>query len=63
MNLTYLDLNLNIKAHEETKANGTERLYKLKVAKRFEHRIFEIFILEVTNNLLLWLFLALLSIY
>ena len=68
MNLPYcqlnfgLNLDLNIEAQEETKANGIERLYKLKVAKRFEHIMFAIFILEVANGLLLWLFLYLLSI-
>ena len=41
MNLPYgqinfgLDLDLDIEAQEETKAKGTERLYKLKVAIRF----------------------------
>ena len=68
MNLPYnqlnygLDLNLNIGAQEEKKANGTKRLYKLKVAKQFEYIIFIIFILESTNCLLLWLFIYLLSI-
>ena len=57
-----LNLDLDIEAKEETKANGTERIYNLKVAKRFEHIIFGIFILEVANGPLLWLFLYLLSI-
>ena len=41
MNLPYsqlnfgLDLDLDIETQEETKANGSERQYKLKVAKRF----------------------------
>ena len=57
-----LDLDLDIEAHEETKAHGTNKLYKLKVAKRFEHIMFAIFILEIVNGVLLWLFLNLLSI-
>ena len=35
-----LNLDLDIEAQEETKANGIARLYKLKVAKRFEHIMF-----------------------
>ena len=68
MNLPYgqlnfgLDLDLDIKAQEWSKANGTKILYILKVAKRFEHIIFGIFILKITNGLILWLFLNLLSI-
>ena len=59
MNLLYgqlnfgLDFDLDIEAQEETKANGTERLYKLKVAEKFVHIILKIFVLEVTNCLLL----------
>ena len=30
-----LDLKINIDAQEETKAHGTDELYKLKVAKNF----------------------------
>ena len=68
MNLPYdqlnfaLDLDLDIKTQEETKANGTDRLYKPKVAQRIEHIIFGFFILEVTNGFLLWLFIYLISI-
>ena len=45
MNLSYgllnfgLDFELDIETQEETKANGSERLYELKVAKRFVHNI------------------------
>ena len=48
-----LDLKLNIEAQEETKANGIERLYQLKVAQNIEHLIFRFFVFEVTNGLLL----------
>ena len=51
-----LDLDLDIEAQEKTKAHGRQRLYKLKVAKRFEHIIFGIYILQYANFLLLWLF-------
>ena len=50
MNLPYdhlnfgLDLDLDIEAQEITKANGTERLYKLMVAKRFKHNIWNYYI-------------------
>ena len=57
-----LNLDLDIEAQEETKANGIEKLYKLKMDKRFEHIILGSFILEVANGLLLLLFLYLLSI-
>ena len=57
-----LNLDLDIEAQEETKDPGTDKLYKLKVAKRFEHIMFAIFILEVANGFLLCLFLYLLSI-
>ena len=46
-----LDFNFDIKIQEKTKTNGFKKLYKVKVAKRFEHIIFKIFISEVTNNL------------
>ena len=51
-----------MKAQEEIKDPGTDKLYKLKVAKRFEQIMFAIFILEVANGCLLCLFLYLLSI-
>ena len=44
-----LNFDLDIEAQEETKASGIEKLYKLKVAKRFEHIMLEIYILEVAN--------------
>ena len=46
-----LNLDLDIEAQEETKNPGTDKLYKLKVAERFEHIMFAIFILEVANYL------------
>ena len=46
-----LHLDLDIDVQKQTKANGINNLYKLKVAKRFEHIIFAIFILAVVNNL------------
>ena len=54
-----LDLNLDIEAQKETKSHGTDKLYKLKMAKKFEHIMFAIIILEVVNGVLLWLFLYL----
>ena len=32
-----LNLDLDIEAQEETKVPGSDKLYKLKVAKQFEH--------------------------
>ena len=52
-----LNLDLDIEAQEEIKANGTKILYKLKVTKWFEHKIFKSFLFDVANGLLLWLFL------
>ena len=57
-----LNLDLDIEAQEEKKDPGTDKLYKLKVAERYEHIMFVIFILEVANGFLLCLFLYLLSI-
>ena len=45
-----LYLDLNIEAFEKTEDFGTNKLYKLKVAKTFEHIIFAIFIYEVANG-------------
>ena len=44
-----LDLDLDIEAQEETTVNGRHRLYKLRVAKRFEHIIFGIYIFQYAN--------------
>ena len=50
MNLPYgqlnfgLELDLDIDSQEETKANGIDRRYKLKVAKRFEHNVCNFYI-------------------
>ena len=57
-----LNVDLDIEAQEETKDPGTDKLYMLKVAKRFEHIMFAIFILKEANGFLLCLFLYLLSI-
>ena len=57
-----VNVDLEIEAEEETKANGTDKLYKLKVAQSIKHIIFRCFILEVTSGLLFRLFLYLLSI-
>ena len=45
-----LSVDLDIEAQEETKAHGTDKVYKLKVTKKFEHIMFAIFILEETNG-------------
>ena len=57
-----LNLDLDIETQEKTKAHSTDKLYKLKVDQWFKHIIVEIFIVEVVNGLLLWLFLYLVSI-
>ena len=44
------ELDLDIELQQETNAYRHERLYKLKVAQRFENIIFEIVILQVTNK-------------
>ena len=68
MDTPYSQLNLNLnldlerEAQQETKANGTEKVYKLKMSKRFEHIIFKIYTLKVANCFLLWQFLYLLLI-
>ena len=51
-----LDLDLDIKTQKETNSHGRQRLYKLKIAKKFKHIIFEIYILQYANFLLLWQF-------
>ena len=51
-----LDLDLDLESQKETKAHDCLRVYKLKVATRFEHIIFGFYILQVANFLLLWLF-------
>ena len=62
MNRLYGQLNLGLnfdldkEAQNETKDPGTNKLYKIKVAKRFEHIMSAIFILEVANGVLLCLF-------
>ena len=48
-----LNLDLDKNAQKEIKANGTNKLYKLYIAKKFKHIIFGLFILEVGNGLLL----------
>ena len=54
-------MDLDIESQEETKADGIEKLYKFKVAKRFKLILFAIFILELANGFVLCLFLYLLS--
>ena len=45
-----LDLDSDINAQAKTKAHGTDKLYKFKVAKQFEYIMFAIFIFEVVNG-------------
>ena len=51
-----LSLDLDIKAQKETEAHDQQKLYKLKIAKRFEYIIFGIYILQYANFLFIWLF-------
>ena len=51
-----LNLDLDIEDQKETEDHDCQRVYKLKVAKRFEYIIFGIYILQYVNVLLLWLF-------
>ena len=57
-----LNLDLDIEAQKKTIDPGTDKLYKLKVANKFEQIMFAIFILVVPNGFLVCLFLYLLSI-
>ena len=58
----YIYIYIYIEAQEETKAHGTDKLYKVKVDRRFEHIMFASFIYDVVNGVLLWLDLHLVSI-
>ena len=51
-----LNLDLDIEAHKKTQAHDRQKVYKRKVAKRFEYIIFGNYILQYVNVLLLWLF-------
>ena len=44
-----LNIDLDIEAQKENNAYGRQKLYKLKVANRFKHIIFKIYILQYAN--------------
>ena len=50
-----LNLDLDIEAQKEAEALDRQKVYKLKVEKRFEYIIFKIYILQYANFLLLLL--------
>ena len=51
-----LNFDLDIEAQNEAEAHDRQKVYKLKMAKKFEYIIFGIYILQYANFLLLWLF-------